>query len=111
MSPSLDLLEQAVSLLLALLLALKYVFFEPSEAESSLSISSPIRGPCRGATESCCRKDPAALVPPRSPGGTKPLAPSGPIWPAWPWETPSCQPGRGLTAERECGPQNMALRV
>uniref|UniRef100_A0A8C4ZYZ8 3-hydroxy-3-methylglutaryl-coenzyme A reductase n=1 Tax=Gadus morhua TaxID=8049 RepID=A0A8C4ZYZ8_GADMO len=85
---SMDLLEQAVSLLLALLLALKYVFFEPSDAESSLSITSPIMGPHRGAPESCCRQDPAALITTWIPGGAKPLATSGPAWPAWPWETP-----------------------
>ncbi|XP_059906571.1 3-hydroxy-3-methylglutaryl-coenzyme A reductase-like [Gadus macrocephalus] len=100
---SMDLLEQAVSLLLALLLALKYVFFEPSDAESSLSITSPIMGPHRGAPESCCRQDPAALITPRIPGGAKPLATSGPAWPAWPWETPSCQPGSGLTEKLSRG--------
>uniref|UniRef100_A0A8C5FUH1 3-hydroxy-3-methylglutaryl coenzyme A reductase n=1 Tax=Gadus morhua TaxID=8049 RepID=A0A8C5FUH1_GADMO len=78
MSLSMDLLEQAVSLLLALLLALKYVFFEPSDAESSLSITSPIMGPHRGAPESCCRQDPAALITTWIPGGAKPLATSGP---------------------------------
>ncbi|XP_030209152.1 3-hydroxy-3-methylglutaryl-coenzyme A reductase isoform X2 [Gadus morhua] len=100
---SMDLLEQAVSLLLALLLALKYVFFEPSDAESSLSITSPIMGPHRGAPESCCRQDPAALITTWIPGGAKPLATSGPAWPAWPWETPSCQPGSGLTEKLSRG--------
>uniref|UniRef100_A0A8C4ZKN1 3-hydroxy-3-methylglutaryl-coenzyme A reductase n=1 Tax=Gadus morhua TaxID=8049 RepID=A0A8C4ZKN1_GADMO len=102
MSLSMDLLEQAVSLLLALLLALKYVFFEPSDAESSLSITSPIMGPHRGAPESCCRQDPAALITTWIPGGAKPLATSGPAWPAWPWETPSCQPGSDPRSLDEC---------
>ncbi|KAJ3605260.1 hypothetical protein NHX12_027310 [Muraenolepis orangiensis] len=54
-----DFVEQAVSLLLALVLAVKYVFFEQTEAESSLSIKSPAAGSPRGAAEGgCCRKDP-----------------------------------------------------
>lgn len=35
-------LEQVITLGLALLLAVKYVFFEQAEAESSLSLKSPI---------------------------------------------------------------------
>lgn len=35
-------LEQVITLGLALLLAVKYVFFEQTEAESSLSLKSPI---------------------------------------------------------------------
>ncbi|CAL8320137.1 unnamed protein product [Lota lota] len=91
---SMDLLEQTVSLLLALLLAVKYVFFEQSEAESSLSITSPIMGPPRGPAESCCRKDPPAPVPPRTTGGATPRTPGAPALPASPCETVSCQHGQ-----------------
>uniref|UniRef100_A0AAR2KM38 3-hydroxy-3-methylglutaryl coenzyme A reductase n=1 Tax=Pygocentrus nattereri TaxID=42514 RepID=A0AAR2KM38_PYGNA len=55
-------LEQVITLSLALLLAVKYVFFEQAETESSLSIKSPITGPhtaltSRRAGEECCRRD------------------------------------------------------
>ncbi|KAL7854257.1 hypothetical protein AOLI_G00211010 [Acnodon oligacanthus] len=60
-------LEQVITLSLALLLAVKYVFFEQAETESSLSIKSPITGPHaaltnRRAGEECCRRE---LTPPK----------------------------------------------
>lgn len=59
-----------ITLSLALLLAVKYVFFEQAETESSLSLRSPINGSTliqksRGA-EDCCRRDFSALKPQRS---------------------------------------------
>lgn len=63
-------LEHVITLSLALLLAVKYVFFEQAETESSLSLRSPINGSAliqkpRGA-EDCCRMDLPALKPQRS---------------------------------------------
>ncbi|XP_055360362.1 3-hydroxy-3-methylglutaryl-coenzyme A reductase-like isoform X2 [Betta splendens] len=56
-------IEQVICLLLALLLAIKYIFFEPAEAESTLSLKNPVSTsglvPRRSA-ESCCRKEPVA---------------------------------------------------
>ncbi|KAJ8396539.1 hypothetical protein AAFF_G00016050 [Aldrovandia affinis] len=61
-------IEQAFTLGLALLLAVKYVFFEQVEAESTLSLSNPITGPPpaprRGGAE-CCRAEPAPLRTPQ----------------------------------------------
>ncbi|XP_029299966.1 3-hydroxy-3-methylglutaryl-coenzyme A reductase-like [Cottoperca gobio] len=49
-------LEQVITLGLALLLAVKYVFFEQAETESSLSLmSSPTQKP--RVAEDCCRRD------------------------------------------------------
>ncbi|XP_054613714.1 3-hydroxy-3-methylglutaryl-coenzyme A reductase-like isoform X1 [Dunckerocampus dactyliophorus] len=55
-------LEQVITLSLALLLAIKYVFFEQTETESSLAIKSPIGSsspPVQKlvAAEGCCRMD------------------------------------------------------
>ncbi|XP_056146556.1 3-hydroxy-3-methylglutaryl-coenzyme A reductase-like [Lampris incognitus] len=54
-------LEQVITLGLALLLAVKYVFFEHTEAESSLSLKSPLisspTGPKHGGSGECCRRD------------------------------------------------------
>ncbi|XP_061655711.1 3-hydroxy-3-methylglutaryl-coenzyme A reductase-like [Phyllopteryx taeniolatus] len=54
-------LEQVITLSLALLLAVKYVFFEQSEAQSSLSIKSSSGGspPAQrlAAADACCRMD------------------------------------------------------
>lgn len=67
-------IEQVICLALALLLAIKYIFFEQVEMESTLSLKNPITmsapapGP-RRRTESCCRTEPC---PPR------PLAPAPP---------------------------------
>uniref|UniRef100_A0A3Q3WFX9 3-hydroxy-3-methylglutaryl coenzyme A reductase n=1 Tax=Mola mola TaxID=94237 RepID=A0A3Q3WFX9_MOLML len=59
-SASMD-LEQVITLGLALLLAVKYVFFEQTEAESSLSLKSPIISsaptPRPWAAGDCCRRD------------------------------------------------------
>ncbi|XP_072518188.1 3-hydroxy-3-methylglutaryl-CoA reductase b [Salminus brasiliensis] len=75
-SPSLDSdvamtsvdLEQVITLSLALLLAVKYVFFEQAETESSLSIKSPMASPPtaltnKRAAEDCCRRE---LTPPKA---------------------------------------------
>ncbi|XP_061118528.1 3-hydroxy-3-methylglutaryl-coenzyme A reductase-like isoform X2 [Conger conger] len=65
-------IEQVITLGLALLLAIKYVFFEQVEMESTLSLSNPITGPPpaprRGGGE-CCRGDPA--LPRSKQGNTK----------------------------------------
>uniref|UniRef100_A0A673CEA1 3-hydroxy-3-methylglutaryl coenzyme A reductase n=1 Tax=Sphaeramia orbicularis TaxID=375764 RepID=A0A673CEA1_9TELE len=58
-------LEQVITLSLALLLAMKYVFFEQTEAESSLSLKSPIMGSLpsqkhRMGGEFCRRDTPAS---------------------------------------------------
>ena len=54
-------LEQVITLGLALLLAVKYVFFEQTETESSLSLMSPIisspPAPRPWAAGDCCRRD------------------------------------------------------
>ena len=54
-------LEQVITLALALLLAVKYVFFEQPETESSLSLMSPIISsppPQKPkAAEDCCRRE------------------------------------------------------
>lgn len=61
MSLSLD-MEQVITLSLALLLAVKYVFFEQSEVESSLSIRNPQNLLMNKRTgEECCKRD--AVVP------------------------------------------------
>lgn len=60
-------LEQVITLGLALLLAVKYVFFEQTEAESSLSLKSPIiSAPSTRMlweAEECCRRDLVASKP------------------------------------------------
>ncbi|XP_013889749.1 3-hydroxy-3-methylglutaryl-coenzyme A reductase [Austrofundulus limnaeus] len=58
-------LEHVITLSLALLLAVKYVFFEQAETESSLSLRSPMNGSAliqkpRGV-EDCCRRELPAL--------------------------------------------------
>lgn len=66
---SLD-MEQVITLSLALLLAVKYVFFEQVETESSLSIKTPQTFLSnRRAGEECCRRDVAL---PRNPNGRPP---------------------------------------
>ncbi|XP_046879197.1 3-hydroxy-3-methylglutaryl-CoA reductase a [Hypomesus transpacificus] len=61
---SLD-VEQMICLGLALLLAVKYVFFEQVEMESTLSLKSPA---LRRPAPSCCRTEPTArAMPPRTP--------------------------------------------
>lgn len=53
-------LEQVITLGLALLLAVKYVFFEQAETESSLSLKSPIISTTHSLkpwlAEDCCRR-------------------------------------------------------
>uniref|UniRef100_A0A1A8KG40 3-hydroxy-3-methylglutaryl coenzyme A reductase n=1 Tax=Nothobranchius kuhntae TaxID=321403 RepID=A0A1A8KG40_NOTKU len=57
-------LEHVITLSLALLLAVKYVLFEQAEAESSLSLRSPINVSSvkqkSRAAEDCCRRDVSA---------------------------------------------------
>ncbi|XP_074527421.1 3-hydroxy-3-methylglutaryl-CoA reductase a [Halichoeres trimaculatus] len=60
--------EQVICLLLALLLAIKYIFFEQVEMESTLSLKNPIMSaptlsPRRPA-DTCCRKEKPAPSPP-----------------------------------------------
>lgn len=64
-------LEQAITLGLALLLAVKYVFFEQTEAESSLFLKSTIISSSptqntRVVEEDCCRRDFPAPKPQKS---------------------------------------------
>ncbi|XP_074493639.1 3-hydroxy-3-methylglutaryl-CoA reductase a [Sebastes fasciatus] len=61
-------IEQVICLGLALLLAIKYIFFEQVEMESTLSLKNPITMSAptltpRRSTETCCRKEPC---PPRA---------------------------------------------
>lgn len=72
-------LEQVITLGLALLLAVKYVFFEHTETETSLSVRSPIISPNPTqklrVAQDCCRRDPAA---PKSHRSTSDTAATGP---------------------------------
>ncbi|XP_054628785.1 3-hydroxy-3-methylglutaryl-coenzyme A reductase-like [Dunckerocampus dactyliophorus] len=72
-------IEQVICLALALLLAIKYIFFEQVETESTLSIKNPITMSTpslipKRATEACCRKEPLLQhhVPPPSPHPSTP---------------------------------------
>lgn len=52
-------IEQTITLGLALLLAVKYIFFEQTEMESTLSLKNPIISPImiqKKVSENCCRK-------------------------------------------------------
>ncbi|ETE58948.1 3-hydroxy-3-methylglutaryl-coenzyme A reductase [Ophiophagus hannah] len=52
-------IEQTITLGLALLLAVKYIFFEQTEMESTLSLKNPIISPImiqKKVPENCCRK-------------------------------------------------------
>nr|XP_029534553.1 3-hydroxy-3-methylglutaryl-Coenzyme A reductase [Oncorhynchus nerka] len=64
-------IEQVICLGLALLLAVKYIFFEQVELESTLSLKSPLsQGPDRAprwSADQCCRKEVSPPHPPRSP--------------------------------------------
>lgn len=58
-------IEQVICLALALLLAIKYIFFEQAEMESTLSLKNPITMSTptvnlRRASISCCRQEPLA---------------------------------------------------
>uniref|UniRef100_A0A6I8SIP6 3-hydroxy-3-methylglutaryl-coenzyme A reductase n=1 Tax=Xenopus tropicalis TaxID=8364 RepID=A0A6I8SIP6_XENTR len=53
--------EQIITLGLALLLAVKYIFFEQTETESTFSLKNPIISPVavqKKQAESCCRREP-----------------------------------------------------
>ncbi|XP_045891185.1 3-hydroxy-3-methylglutaryl-CoA reductase a [Micropterus dolomieu] len=73
-------IEQVICLALALLLAIKYIFFEQVEMESTLSLKNPITMSAptltpRRPTETCCRKEPYApqpLVPARNVAAPEP---------------------------------------
>ncbi|KAG7481443.1 hypothetical protein MATL_G00066570 [Megalops atlanticus] len=63
-------IEQVITLGLALFLAIKYIFFEQAETESSFSLKNPITAHSlaqRRGQDECCRKEPAL---PRSPQKT-----------------------------------------
>ncbi|KAM9097516.1 3-hydroxy-3-methylglutaryl-Coenzyme A reductase isoform 1-T1 [Sarcophilus harrisii] len=54
-------IEQMITLSLALLLAVKYIFFEQAETESTLSLKNPITSPAviqKKSPEPCCRREP-----------------------------------------------------
>ncbi|AWP06451.1 3-hydroxy-3-methylglutaryl coenzyme A reductase [Scophthalmus maximus] len=60
--------EQGICLALALLLSIKYIFFEQVEMESTLSLKNPMTMSAPGLTlrrptETCCRKEPPAPRP------------------------------------------------
>uniref|UniRef100_K7G1G9 3-hydroxy-3-methylglutaryl coenzyme A reductase n=1 Tax=Pelodiscus sinensis TaxID=13735 RepID=K7G1G9_PELSI len=60
---SLD-IEQVITLGLALLLAVKYIFFEQTEMESTLSLKNPITSPLivhKKIPDNCCRKQSGLL--------------------------------------------------
>nr|XP_054507937.1 3-hydroxy-3-methylglutaryl-Coenzyme A reductase isoform X2 [Agelaius phoeniceus] len=57
-------IEQVITLGLALLLAVKYIFFEQAETESTLSLKNPITSPVmvqKKVSENCCRKQTGLL--------------------------------------------------
>ncbi|CAN9512675.1 unnamed protein product [Ophioblennius macclurei] len=58
-------IEQVICLALALMLAIKYIFFEQVEMESTLSLKNPIimSSPVR-SSQTCCRQEPPAARPP-----------------------------------------------
>ncbi|XP_077318666.1 3-hydroxy-3-methylglutaryl-Coenzyme A reductase isoform X1 [Lithobates pipiens] len=59
-------IEQVITLSLALLLAVKYIFFEQTEMESTFSLKNPITSPVtmqKKPVEGCCRKEPVAEKP------------------------------------------------
>lgn len=78
-------LEQVITLSLALLLAVKYVFFEQTETESSLSLKSPIisSSPTQKPRVSgdCCRRD---LVVTKTQKIMNGISVTNPIYPAVP---------------------------
>ncbi|XP_041854429.1 3-hydroxy-3-methylglutaryl-coenzyme A reductase-like isoform X2 [Melanotaenia boesemani] len=64
--------EQVICLTLALLLAIKYIFFEQVEVESTLSLRKP-SAPYPAHTETCCMKElPAATTSAATPPATTP---------------------------------------
>ncbi|XP_018423341.1 PREDICTED: 3-hydroxy-3-methylglutaryl-Coenzyme A reductase isoform X2 [Nanorana parkeri] len=59
-------IEQVITLGLALLLAVKYIFFEQTETESTLSLKNPITSPVtmqKKPVDGCCRKEHAVEKP------------------------------------------------
>lgn len=57
-------IEQVITLSLALLLAVKYIFFEQAETESTLSLKNPITSPVvtqKKVLDDCCRRDPIVV--------------------------------------------------
>lgn len=52
-------IEQVITLGLALLLAIKYIFFEQTEMESTLSLKNPMSSPAaqKRIADDCCGKD------------------------------------------------------
>ncbi|XP_045427560.1 3-hydroxy-3-methylglutaryl-Coenzyme A reductase isoform X4 [Pipistrellus kuhlii] len=57
-------IEQVITLSLALLLAVKYIFFEQAETESTLSLKNPITSPVvtqKKVADDCCRRDPVVV--------------------------------------------------
>ncbi|XP_075582743.1 3-hydroxy-3-methylglutaryl-Coenzyme A reductase isoform X1 [Pelecanus crispus] len=57
-------IEQVITLGLALLLAVKYIFFEQAETESTLSLKNPITSPVmaqKKVPQNCCRKQSGLL--------------------------------------------------
>uniref|UniRef100_A0ABI7ZYJ4 3-hydroxy-3-methylglutaryl-coenzyme A reductase n=1 Tax=Felis catus TaxID=9685 RepID=A0ABI7ZYJ4_FELCA len=57
-------IEQVITLSLALLLAVKYIFFEQAETESTLSLKNPITSPVvtpKKVPDDCCRREPVLV--------------------------------------------------
>lgn len=57
-------IEQVITLSLALLLAVKYIFFEQAETESTLSLKNPITSPVvaqKKVPDNCCRREPTLV--------------------------------------------------
>lgn len=57
-------IEQVITLSLALLLAVKYIFFEQAETESTLSLKNPITSAVvtqKKVPDSCCRREPVMV--------------------------------------------------
>ncbi|KAL2779568.1 3-hydroxy-3-methylglutaryl-Coenzyme A reductase isoform 2 [Daubentonia madagascariensis] len=57
-------IEQVITLSLALLLAVKYIFFEQAETESTLSLKNPITSPIvtqKKVQDNCCRREPVLV--------------------------------------------------
>lgn len=57
-------IEQVVTLGLALLLAVKYIFFEQAETESTLSLKNPMTSPVvtpKKVPDDCCRREPVLV--------------------------------------------------
>lgn len=71
--------EQVICLALALLLSVKYIFFEQVEIESTLSLKNPMSkaspsGALRRPADACCRMEP--LVRPTTAAATATASPS-----------------------------------